>query len=123
MKFHGSDYCNSYRSTPDSYPGTCVFGAYKEATLEGGDVLDDSLNFGVIDAIQSFIENKSIQPTKTKYESFCENILVIEEAWFSAVNLTDSVTFPPELIKCVKLIFDKNVIFHVTQSNTFSLFQ
>ena len=44
-----SKYCTGYRSTPYGQTGTHVFCVYKEATLKGGGIIDDSLEFGVVD--------------------------------------------------------------------------
>ena len=45
--------------------------------------------------------------------------MVIEEEWFSGVNLTGSANFPPNLIKCEKSIFNQKYKFQVTQSDKF----
>ena len=42
-----------------------------------------------------------------KFKLFCDNIVIIEEEWFSDMNLTVIETFPLALIKRVKLKFNE----------------
>ena len=49
---------------------------------------------------------KLIQLTKNKVKWFRRNIVVIEEGWFSDMNLIDSENIPMTLIKHAKLRFD-----------------
>ena len=42
-----------------------------------------------------------------KVESFCENIVVIEKEWFNSMNLIEGTTFPTDLTKREKHIFNK----------------
>ena len=58
------------------------------------------------------------QQKKDKY--FRENIVVIEEEWFSDTNLIGSATFTPDLIKHSILRFIKKIYFYATQKDTYT---
>ena len=46
---------------------------------------------------------KSNHTSNDKAKLFRKSIVVIEEEWFDDTNLTNSATFPTDLIKCEKL--------------------
>ena len=48
------------------------------------------------------MKSKSDHTFKDKVRSFCENIVVIEEEWFTNMNLTYGATSPAALIKRAK---------------------
>ena len=62
---------------------------------------------------------QSLEITKNKVKPFRKNIVVIEEGWFSDMNLIDSEKFPLDLIKHAKFMFYKKRIFQISQSDTF----
>ena len=69
------------------------------------------------------LKNKSDYTSNDKVKSFLENIMVIEEEWFSDMNLAGASTFPKVLIKRAKSIINLNIIFHVKQSDTYARLQ
>ena len=66
---------------------------------------------------------KSDHRSNYKVKLFCKNIVVIEEEFFSDMNLTDGATFAKTLIKRAKSIINQKSISHVTQSNVYAKFQ
>ena len=48
------------------------------------------------------LEKQSDQASNNKVKLLRENMLAIEEEWFSGMYLTDGATFPTDLVKCTK---------------------
>ena len=46
--------------------------------------------------------------------------MVIKEKWFSDINLTDSATFPPDLTKHEKLIFNQKFSMQHKETYTYN---
>ena len=67
------------------------------------------------------MKSRSDNSPKNKVKTFHENLVVVEEEWFSEMNLTDSDTSPPDLIKREQLRFNQKNNLHLKQSYTFIL--
>ena len=69
------------------------------------------------------MKSKSENSPDNKVETFWDNIVAIEEEWFSDANLNGGATFWMALIKCAKLISNQKTNFRGTHSDAFSLLQ
>ena len=69
------------------------------------------------------MKRKSDHSSDNKVKLFRENILVIEEEWFSDMNLTHGTNFPMALIKREKSIFNQKISFHMIQSDAYKKLQ
>ena len=69
------------------------------------------------------MKSKSDHSSNNKVELSWKNIVVVEEEWFSDMDLTDGATFPMSLIKRTKYRFNRKFNFHMTQSDAYGKFQ
>ena len=72
-------------------------------SLIGSEDYELDMNFD-----ETEFKRKSDHTSNDKVKLFCGNIVVIEEEWFSGMNLTDVSTFPTTLIKWAKSRINQN---------------
>ena len=64
------------------------------------DLILNSKMAGCVCSLENKIKLKTGNSPNKKDKSFCNEVVVIIERWFSEMNLTDGATFPLALIKC-----------------------
>ena len=65
------------------------------------------------------MKSRSDNSPKNKVKTFHENLVVVEEEWFSGISLTGGATFPTAPTKSEKLRLNQKLISHVTQSDAY----